>query len=163
MAPASASDASTRKAGGEYARRKSAELFKNSMTKDRSDTFPTFSMDELQLGKFLGKGGFGTVKEVRAFKTGQGQTQAKSGRSGQDAVAGDGVESRKFIADNCLRNNGDARYAVKFLSPEVVANPGMFIQGITDMAIETRFLSCFEHPKYVIFHRVLVLYEEGLG
>ena len=67
----------------------------------------------------------------------------------EDAVAEDGFESRLFIAEHCIRTGGDARYAVKFLSPEVIANPAMYIQGITDMAVETRFLSSIEHPNIV--------------
>ena len=47
-------------------------------------------------------------------------------------------QARLFIAQHCLRNNSDARYALKILSPEVVRDQGMFIQGMMDMALETR-------------------------
>lgn len=59
------------------------------------------------------------------------------------------MESRKFISDNCIRNGGDARYALKVLSQEVVNDPGQFIQGSIDMAIETRVLSDIEHPNII--------------
>jgi hypothetical protein len=136
-----------RKAGGDYAKKKCKGLFANSQCDDLVDQFPQFTTEELQLGKFLGKGGFGTVKEVRAFSTTGGVNQSSKKTGSPDPVADDGLENRQFIADHCIRNGGDARYAVKYLSPEVVADPAMFIQGITDMAVETRFLSGIEHPK----------------
>jgi hypothetical protein len=136
-----------RKAGNDYAQKKTVKMFAKSMCQDLSDDYPKFKLEELQIGKFLGKGGFGTVKEVRAFNIGAPQMRKKA--SGPDAVADDGLESRMFIAEHCIRNGGKARYAVKFLSPEVVDDPAMYIMGITDMAVETRFLSSTEHPKYV--------------
>jgi hypothetical protein len=42
-----------------------------------------------------------------------------------------------------------SRYAVKILSPQVVKEPDHFLQGIIDMAIETRLLSDMEHPNIV--------------
>ena len=134
-----------RDAGNDYARKKTEKMFAKSLCADLSDDFPKFKFEELQIGKFLGKGGFGTVKEVRAFNIGTLRSSKKG--SGPDAVADDGVESRKFIAEHCIRNGGFARYAVKYLSPEVVDDPAMYIMGITDMAVETRFLSSTEHPK----------------
>jgi hypothetical protein len=59
------------------------------------------------------------------------------------------TESRKFISDHCIRKGGDARYALKVLSQEVVEDAGMFIQGSIDMAIETRVLSAIEHPNII--------------
>jgi hypothetical protein len=41
------------------------------------------------------------------------------------------------------------RYAVKILSPEVINDPARYLQGIIDMAIETRFLSDIEHPNII--------------
>ena len=59
------------------------------------------------------------------------------------------MESRKFISDHCIRKGGDARYALKILSPEVISDPGMCIQGSIDMAVETRVLSDIEHPNII--------------
>jgi len=140
---------SLRKHGSSFAQQKCDKLFANSQFEDHSNDFPKFKFEELEIGKFLGKGGFGTVKEVRAFKIGVKHENLRPNRrgSGPDAVPDDGVESRKFIAEHCIRNGGDARYAVKYLSPEIVDEPALYIMGITDMAVETRFLSSVEHPK----------------
>jgi hypothetical protein len=119
-------------------------LFANSRVKDNTEELPKFTFEELQIGKLLGKGGFGTVKEIRGFKIGGNVKNVRGVNADEDA---DGMESRVFIAEHCIRNGGDARYAVKYLSPEVVDDPAQFIQGIKDMAVETRFLSDIEHPK----------------
>lgn len=125
-------------------------MFKNSDTQDRSDAFPKFNIEELKLGKVLGKGGFATVSEVRAFVTAEvdNATMGKKSVDDEEVQAGK-MESRKFIAEHCIRNGGDARYAIKVLSPDVVAEPARFIQGIIDTAIETRFLSAIEHPNVI--------------
>ena len=59
------------------------------------------------------------------------------------------AESRQFISDHCIRKGGDARYALKILSKEVVEDQGNFIQGSIDMAVETRILSDIEHPNII--------------
>ena len=59
-------------------------------------------------------------------------------------------QGRKFIAKHCLRENGDARYAIKKLSKTTVsADTSLYIQGIIDMAVETRILSDMEHTNII--------------
>ncbi len=117
-----------------YAKRKYEEYFAESSIADNVSNFPTFGKSNLTLGKVLGKGGFGTVYEVQGIKTDSKTTS----------------EEGQFIADHCLRaDSGDARYAIKILSEENLANPGKFIQGTLDMAIETRVLSDTEHPNII--------------
>ena len=156
-----------REKGMEFAKRKVMEMFAQSDLVDKTADFPQFQLSEVQLGKVLGKGGFGTVSEVRAFDVTADQVKAKKKKnqvrqsvrnlfaSHNDLGANDEqveegqMESRKFIADHCIRNGGDARYALKILSPQVVADTAMFIQGVIDMAVETRFLSDFQHPNII--------------
>jgi hypothetical protein len=149
MSTAAPSKHALRASGNEYARGKYEKIFSSSEFSDGSHDFPKFTFKELELGKILGKGGFGTVKEVRAFKIGKSVTSGRRrGSSSQpDPVADDNLESRQFIADHCIRNGGHARYAVKYLSPEVIDDPGLYIHGILDMNVETRFLTSLEHPK----------------
>ena len=131
----------------EYARRNVEQTFQHSRIKDTAVTYPKFDYQELTLGKVLGKGGFGTVSEVRAFRVTPGLTKSHSTRSATkdrddtevDDTTGE-MESRQFIAQHCLRHGGDARYAIKVLSPEVVKDPALYLQGMIDMAVETRFL-----------------------
>jgi hypothetical protein len=147
-------------AGAKYAQKNVEADFADSNIADKSGNFPKFFKSELTLGKILGKGGFGTVYEVRGFDasssnaeqqtaTGATTTTLQRAVSERGTVRGkvddvelqaDQMESRKFIAEHCVRNSGVARYAAKFLSPEVVNDPASFIQGVTDMAVETRVL-----------------------
>ena len=52
------------------ATRKIDDMESNSklFTKDMLDVIPKFVVDELTMGRVLGKGGFGTVKEIREIK-----------------------------------------------------------------------------------------------
>ena len=157
------SKATVRNNGKDYARKKIDETFAKSTILDNSMMFPKFSKDELTLGKLLGKGGFGSVFEVRGFSASSGglsrHTSLVEGKKlanypnhveDEDEVAEGEMESRKFIADNCIRKgSGDARYAVKYLSQEIIDDPPMFIQAIMDMATETRVLSDLQHPNII--------------
>lgn len=82
-------------------------------TKEQLDVIPTFNVDELSLGRVLGKGGFGTVKEIRTIKC----TFDSAGPEASDEEGGDikkqMLHDKKFIADHCLRESGEARYCVK--------------------------------------------------
>lgn len=83
----------------------------------------------------LGKGGFGTVWEIKGFPI------------VADVREDDSENGRSFLANHARRDNGDCRYAIKQLSPEVVADDGRYIQGLLDLALESRFLSDLEHPN----------------
>ena len=143
-----------RAAGREFAKKTIAKTFANSAILDNTESFPKFSKYELTLGKVLGKGGFGTVYEVRGFETCKTRPRFSSSRNSarkddDDRSETEERESRKFISEHCIRQGGDARYAVKFLSREVIENPPVYIQAIVDMAIETRALSDISHPNIV--------------
>lgn len=120
--------------GLQYAKEKYAEYFEDSSVADNISSFPTFARSDLALGKVLGKGGFGTVYEVRGVNTDNKLTS----------------DEGKFIAKHCLReDSGESRYAIKVLSEEHLVDEDKFIQGSLDMAIETRILSDTEHPNII--------------
>ena len=139
--------------------------YTDSGIEDASNKFPKFWMDELTVGKILGKGGFSTVYEVSAFDT-SADTPSLHGTSPAEKEEGDHyrqrqygyhydvnrLESRQFISKHCLREQTKTkkgRYAVKVLSPEIVASPKAFPTASRDMAVETRILSSIEHPNIV--------------
>lgn len=132
-------------AGIKYAERKAQAFFEDSTIADNLDDFATFDRDQLKLGKALGKGRFGTVYEVMDIKV------APKEPSDDQWLC----EERQFIHDHVRReegsgfHSGDARYAIKVLSPEVMKDSGLFIQGIYDMAVEARVLSDIEHTNIV--------------
>ena len=84
------------------------------LAQDATDVIPKFAMDELKMGKVLGRGGFGTVKEIRAINCSKVIGRVSSG--GDDISEHDkdqAFQDKKFIADNCIRNGGDSRYCIK--------------------------------------------------
>lgn len=145
----------------EHARKQVEIEFKLSTIPDHVPDYPTFDISEILHGKVLGKGGFGTVSEIRAFivdgvKVEQKRKERTKYSNGLDISADsidesehEATESRLFIAQHCLRKNREARYAIKVLSPEVVANQNLLLQGMMDMALETRFLGDLDHPNIV--------------
>lgn len=117
-------------------------LFRNLFLHTRTHKYPRTAFDlewnEITLGKILGKGGFATVCEVTAFSVEEQHCQKVSRRQSSvkkrldeadDDVATGEIESRLFIANHCIRNGGDARYAVKVLSHETTLDPDMHCQG----------------------------------
>lgn len=117
---------------------------------DRIDELPKFKPDELKLGSVLGKGGFGTVREIKAFENIDGADTTRRPDDDEEEEDDDDIlqGNRVFMAEHCLRRSGKARYAVKKLSPEVLEGDTCSM-GMTDMAIETRFLSGILHPNII--------------
>lgn len=150
--------------------------FKGSKIPDKTGDLPRFDIEELEVGDVLGKGQFGTISEILAFKVcprGRDKRYQSSRQLGggpklsyrfgddsnnssdsdnDDAVEKEqaalrDVEARAFLAKHAIRDDGRARYAVKVLSNNVMCDNETFIQGISDIAVETRILSNMEHPN----------------
>jgi len=129
-----------------HAERKVAAMKSDSQYFDEEDlaVMPKFELNELTLGRVLGKGGFGTVSEISLIQC--AGTQGDVQQEGEDEQA---QQDKKFIADHCIREGGDARYAIKALSPEITSDPNKFFQGVLDMSVETMFLSVVDHPHII--------------
>lgn len=132
---------------------------KNSnLSREMLDEIPRFDIDEIVSGKVLGTGGFCSVTEVKGFQLKPDNDESSKLQPEQEGFdLGDGdlevdpgeVESRKFIVKHCFRSNGDARYAVKILKPEIINDDKGFLNGIVDLASETDFLAALEHPNII--------------
>jgi serine/threonine protein kinase len=110
---------------------------------------PKFELDELTLGQVLGKGGFSTVKEIKSILV-----SATTSSNPEAVVVDDDDEEqkrqdKKFIADNCIREGGNARYAIKALSSDIKSDARKYLQGIIDMSVETMILSIVDHPHII--------------
>lgn len=106
----------------------------------------SFFTTELQIGEFLGAGGFCIVSEVSDINlktTSTNDTEEKAKGSTSAACADDGKvgQDRNFIATNVFRDDS-ARYAIKKLSPHLRRKPpGTFLSGIIDLAMEVKYLA----------------------
>lgn len=57
---------------------------------------------------------------------------------------------RDFLARHCIREStGEARYAIKHLAPETLADDAAFETGAEDLATEARFLAALDHPNII--------------
>eukprot|EP00526_Cylindrotheca_closterium_P009517 CAMPEP_0113608004 /NCGR_PEP_ID=MMETSP0017_2-20120614/3689_1 /TAXON_ID=2856 /ORGANISM="Cylindrotheca closterium" /LENGTH=431 /DNA_ID=CAMNT_0000516651 /DNA_START=71 /DNA_END=1366 /DNA_ORIENTATION=- /assembly_acc=CAM_ASM_000147 len=135
----------------------------SNLPRDMLDEIPRFAVDEVECGAILGTGGFCSVQEVKGFKLPDEVEKVREDHDdfdeneAEDAfeIGGDvevdagEVESRKFIAKHCYRSNGDARYAIKKLKPEIIADEVGFLNGIVDLTSEADFLSALEHPNII--------------
>mmetsp|Transcript_18315 Transcript_18315/g.39587 ORF Transcript_18315/g.39587 Transcript_18315/m.39587 type:complete len:417 (-) Transcript_18315:1943-3193(-) len=122
---------------------------------------PRFKRSELVLGKVLGRGGFCIVNEIRKFNLEANspldQTVNENGLIDEEEdefgeLRYDGgvlVQDRKFMSRRCLRQSKHARYAIKTLSEECLADPERFVGGVIDLAVESRFLSVIRHPNII--------------
>ena len=78
-----------KKAGAEFANKTVTKMFEKSKVADNSYMFPKFDMNEIKLGKVLGKGGFGTVSEIKGFLIDGGDNAAgiKKGSSSRSLLS----------------------------------------------------------------------------
>ncbi|KAL7429477.1 hypothetical protein ACHAXM_001711 [Skeletonema potamos] len=133
----------------DHVERKIATMKSESQYFDEEDlaVMPKFELEELTLGRVLGRGGFGTVSEIRSIHC--VGTASNPAGSDQEGDIEQEQQDKKFIADHCIRVGGDARYAIKALSPEVRSDGNKFLQGVLDMSVETMFLSVVDHPHII--------------
>ena len=135
-----------------HAERKIAVMKSNSQYFDEEDlaVMPKYEFNELTLGRVLGKGGFGTVSEIKMIQVADTTSiPVGGGQEGGIEVEKQEQQDKKFIADHCIREGGDARYAIKALSPEIKSDGQKFFQGVLDMSVETMFLSVVDHPHII--------------
>eukprot|EP00980_Cylindrotheca_fusiformis_P018708 scaffold6231_cov108-Cylindrotheca_fusiformis.AAC.4 len=168
-----AREATLQKATSDRARELYERNFRNTRRPnvDHSRDYPQFSKNELCEGPVLGKGAFATVYEVHGFDVAiQNQqnsienngdptnpnscsSQSSSNSSTSSSLKKgkqrkkSSEESREYMVCNSFRSVGDARYAVKRISPDLAKN--QVAQAMSDLATETRILASLQHPYIV--------------
>jgi serine/threonine protein kinase len=110
---------------------------------------PTFDIRELTIGKRLGSGCYSNVDEVRGIHLLQDQDSIQPRR--RDSIAPNNKESKKFIAEHCIRESGDSRYALKKVRTDILrSNLQTAVEGLSDIAVEARFLASLnQHPNVI--------------
>lgn len=144
-------DALDREEACKHARELFTEIHAQSKIPDKSTWLPKFKWEAIITGNLLGKGGFGTVFEMRGLEVPATREEDQEGIEGSPPPTVLQIsESEAFIGQNCLRETGEARYAIKLLNPEIVAKgKNTLMQAILDTATEARFLSGMEHPNII--------------
>ena len=115
---------------------------------------PKFDLDELTIGRVLGRGGFCVVNEISKITLKKQAASTGSSNNSDHANADESaiinvVQDRSFMEKYCIRDKKDARYAIKKLQDSAWSNPQTFINGIVDLAVEARFLSVIRHPNII--------------
>lgn len=59
------------------------------------------------------------------------------------------VQDRGFMAQHCIRQGKDCRYAIKRMQDASRKDPQIFINAVVDLAIEARFLAVIRHPNII--------------
>lgn len=62
-------------------------------------------------------------------------------------LLGTRAEIRAYMAENCMRKEGGARYALKALKP--TDSRKQLERGLLDLSIEAQFLACLDHPSVI--------------
>jgi hypothetical protein len=99
------------------------KLLSNSKLQNVVHDVPTFTQKECVNGKLLGKGSFAVVHEVHKIELSNTTNNDKHSKQ------------RILVAQNCVRSNGEAKYAVKRLASGIIKDKEMYIQGVVYMVI----------------------------
>ena len=113
---------------------------------------PRFDRDEIVVGKFLGRGAFSDVEEIRGFAH---IHVRRSLLRRADTVVED--ESRSFIMQHAIRKCGHCRYAIKYITPAIKRrsdvpdrkNSDTSYSAMLDLHIEAKFLQSLVHPNVI--------------
>jgi serine/threonine protein kinase len=105
----------------------------------------------LTLGRVLGRGGFCVVNEVTKITLAKGaeETSVAVKKSDDEHYIHNIVQDRAFMAQHCIRQGKDCRYAIKSVQDSSRKDPQLFINAVVDLAIEARFLSVVRHPNII--------------
>lgn len=109
----------------------------------------SFELKQIDRGNVLGSGEFCVVQEVNSVSprdpnsTRPGSKRSKNGEKYTKVLNLHVAEPKKDI------NVSNEKLAIKFLSPDVIQDPGSFARGIMDLIIETKILSVVSHPNII--------------
>lgn len=95
---------------------------------------PTLEREEIEIaGDLLGQGKFCSVYEIQSIKLPESEMD----------------EGRLLLQQHCLEQQaeGSKRYAIKQINEHL--NTSSKIDGVVDLAIEAKYLSCISHPNII--------------
>lgn len=112
----------------------------------KENQIPTFLSKEIIVGKLLGSGGFNRVHELESIQLVNDPLNSDYDRK---MYTEHQRILRNHVATHTQDPSGEAKYAIKFLSPETMLDSGRFVTGAADLAVECKFLANLEHPNII--------------
>lgn len=139
----------------------------NVLSKAKLADIALVKFEELEIGKFLGKGSFSNVHEITKVTCIDASDRADDDESWDGGSDDDGTEHqrttalhsnrstkvkdpRKLLTQHHMRmESGTFRYAIKFLKEEIRASPQKYAIGTSDLVVEGMFLASLAHPNII--------------
>lgn len=122
---------------------------------DAESRIPKFKLNELSLGRVLGRGGFCVVNEVTNIALSEGDDTSESHGiySGDEHYIHNVVQDRSFMARHFSRKGKgkgtDFRYAIKRVQEKSKKEPQHYVNAVVDLATEARFLAVIRHANII--------------
>eukprot|EP00537_Pseudo-nitzschia_pungens_P001163 CAMPEP_0172369216 /NCGR_PEP_ID=MMETSP1060-20121228/31565_1 /TAXON_ID=37318 /ORGANISM="Pseudo-nitzschia pungens, Strain cf. cingulata" /LENGTH=431 /DNA_ID=CAMNT_0013094059 /DNA_START=149 /DNA_END=1443 /DNA_ORIENTATION=+ len=126
---------------------------------DAESRIPKFQLNELSLGRVLGRGGFCVVNEVTKISPQGGDEGALNiqPRTGDEFIIHNIVQDRSFMARHCIRPEKDNRsgkddryrYAIKRVQEKSRQDAQHYVNAVVDLATEARFLAVIRHANII--------------
>jgi serine/threonine protein kinase len=105
-------------------------------------------LTELTIGRVLGRGGFCVVNQISKIHLGI-ETNESIRKSDDEHYIHNIVQDRTFMAEHCIRQGKDCRYAIKRVQESSHKDPQTYVNAVVDLAVEARFLAVVRHPNII--------------
>ncbi|KAL7567966.1 hypothetical protein ACA910_019675 [Epithemia clementina (nom. ined.)] len=119
------------------------------MDQAAEDRIPKFGLQELNIGKVLGRGGFCVVREITEIRLAEEHLPKQETKEDDEDLIHNIVQNRGFMATHFLRQGKDYRYAIKSVKEAAKESAQLYVNAIVDLAIEARFLAVIRHPNII--------------
>ena len=129
---------------------------------DAFEHIPLFRKEEVKVGRVLGRGGFGVVREITAIHLSNdehdegtpGSSNKSSatrlfrrGNSGQDSVKteDEGASKRELLARQ-VWSKRTSKYVLKEVEPDLLEQDTVtYLKGVIDLGLEAHYLASLNH------------------
>jgi serine/threonine protein kinase len=117
------------------------------------DSIPQFEINELSLGRVVGRGGFCVAREITSIKlkVEEDVSNRKVGglsllrKASHSMAHSEGESTREYLARRLWSKAG--KYVIKQVDSELFYSDRVtFLKGMIDIALETKYLASLEHP-----------------
>lgn len=90
------------------------------------------------------------MKEVNKITLEVGNSNGGNARKSDDEhYIHNIIQDRAFMAQHCIRQGRDCRYAIKTVQESSRKDAQVFVNAVVDLAVEARFLAVVRHPNII--------------